>query len=78
MVESIHAKIWDLSPAVNEPEAYAELIDLTRQLIAIYEQDGRLEENPFTPTTKRKLSLPNEELRMMLSDSITQRYADST
>jgi len=70
MVESIHAKIWELSPAVHDPEIYAELTSLTRQLIAIYDQDGRLDENPFTPTTKRKLSLPNQELEMVLKDSV--------
>lgn len=70
MVESVHAKIWKLSPAVNEPEAYAELTTLTRQLITIYEQNGRLEENPFTPTTRRKLSIPHQELAGILSNSV--------
>lgn len=70
MVETIHAKIWELSPAVHDAEIYAELTRLTRWLISIYDQDGRLEENPFTPTTKRKLSLPVRELATMLNDSV--------
>jgi nucleoside-diphosphate-sugar epimerase len=70
MVESIHAKIWELSPDVRNPEIYEELTGLTRQLIAIYDQDGRLDENPFTPTTKRTLSVQHAELEMMLKDSV--------
>lgn len=70
MVTSIHAKIWELSPAVDDPVVYEELTSLTRQLITIYDEDGRLDENPFTPTTKRKLSLPREELEIMLNQGV--------
>lgn len=70
MVTSIHAKIWELSPAVDDPAVYEELTNLTQQLITIYDEDGRLDENPFTPTTKRKLSLPREELEIMLKQSV--------
>lgn len=70
MVESIHARIWELSPSVHDSEAYVELTSLTRQLIGIYDEDGRLDENPFTPTTKRKLSLPKLELELLLSDKV--------
>ncbi|MGV3706179.1 MAG: NAD-dependent epimerase/dehydratase family protein [Arcticibacter sp.] len=70
MVKTIHAKIWGLSPFVHEKEALAELTDLTRDLIEIYDQDGRLDENPFTPTTKRTLSVPQMELQDMLAGSV--------
>lgn len=70
MVKAIHAKIWQLSPFVHEKMAYSELTELTRELIGIYDQDGRLDENPFTPTTKRELSLPEQDLKGILKDSV--------
>ena len=67
MIEEIYRRIWQLSPSAKKPDSYAELTDLTRELIALYDQQGRLSDDPFSPTRQRKLSLPfdkiNEELR---------------
>ncbi|WP_432708072.1 polysaccharide biosynthesis protein [Pedobacter sp.] len=68
MINSIYNKIWEYSPEINNPSAYLQLQRLTRQLINIYNNEGRLEENPFTPTTRRKLSLPRVELEYLLKD----------
>lgn len=70
MVTSIHEEIWKLSPAIDNPEAYKELVSLTQQLIAIHDEEGRLDENPFTPTTKRKLFLPREELEKISKNAV--------
>lgn len=65
----IFEKIWQLSPDRHLPEAYAMLLQLTKKLISIYDAEGRLDENPFTPTTKRKLNLPVHKIRSLLNNS---------
>ncbi|MCX2483443.1 NAD-dependent epimerase/dehydratase family protein [Pedobacter sp. MR2016-24] len=66
---SIFEKIWELSPERHIPEASAMLLQLTKKLISIYDAEGRLDENPFTPTTKRKLNLPVHKIQALLSNS---------
>jgi nucleoside-diphosphate-sugar epimerase len=68
MINSIYNKIWEYSPEITNPGAYLQLQRLTKQLINLYNYDGRLEENPFTPTTRRKLSLPHTELSYLLKN----------
>ncbi|WP_069660832.1 NAD-dependent epimerase/dehydratase family protein [Arcticibacter eurypsychrophilus] len=68
-ISSIFEKIWELSPKLHLPESYSELLNLTKQLIELYNAEGRLDENPFSPTTKRKLSLPVAEINDLLKSS---------
>lgn len=69
MTKDIYAKIWALSPYVNDPESYSELTRLTRELIARYELQGRLSHDPFSPTRERTLSLPSEKIKNELKGS---------
>ncbi|HTF17498.1 MAG TPA: polysaccharide biosynthesis protein [Chryseolinea sp.] len=59
MIEDLYQRIWKLSNCVGKPEGYAELVSLTRDLINLYDQQGRLAEDPFQPTRLRVLSLPD-------------------
>jgi nucleoside-diphosphate-sugar epimerase len=68
MIQSIYNKIWEYSPQINDKGAYLALQGLTKQLINLYNSDGRLAENPFTPTTRRKLSLPQDEIVYLLKN----------
>ncbi|MFD2203297.1 polysaccharide biosynthesis protein [Shivajiella indica] len=70
MVDSIFQKIWSNSPYVKEENAYKQLVDLTQDLIKLYDQQGRLSENPFEPSRKRTLSLPLEEIKGELENKI--------
>lgn len=63
---SIFEKIWQLSPEFYEAKNYLILQQLTQQLISIYTAEGRLDENPFYPTTKRSLYVPEKEIMGML------------
>jgi hypothetical protein len=68
VIASIYEKIWDLSPKFRDPECYQALEKLTRQLINIYDLDGRLNENPFSSTANRILSLPIDKLTHLLKN----------
>jgi len=70
MLSSIFENIWNSSPRLNESDGYAALLEHTETLIKIYDEEGRLYENPFTPTAKRRLSLPEAKLRALLKDSV--------
>ncbi len=69
MIDNIYKKIWALSPQVRNKEAYDNLTLLTRELIGLYDQQGRLSEDPFSPTRLRKLSLAVEQVNLLLADS---------
>lgn len=69
MTKEIYAKIWALSPSVNDPESYTELTRLTGELITQYELQGRLSHDPFSPTRERTLSLPKEKIQEELRGS---------
>lgn len=69
MIEDIYKKIWELSPNVKKSDSYAELTKLTRELINMYDQQGRLDGDPFSPTRLRKLSLPFDAINTLLKDS---------
>ena len=70
MIEDVYKRIWQLSPDVKNKEAYEELTSLTRELIGLYDQLGRLCDDPFSPTRQRLLSLPFERVNSVLKDSI--------
>lgn len=70
MEETMIKKIWELSPKINEQESYSELTTLTKMLINQYEDQGRLEVNPFETARNRQLSLPFEELSEKLKGRI--------
>lgn len=70
MVEEIYKRIWELSPKVQTRESYQKLIELTDELITLYDEQGRLNNDPFAPTRERILSLPTKELRNELKGSI--------
>jgi len=69
MIEEIYKRIWGLSPLVKSKDSYAELTALTKELIRLYDLQGRLSEDPFSPTRQRKLSLPVEKINELLKDS---------
>lgn len=69
MIEDIYKRIWALSPNVRSGEAYQELTNLTKELISLYNLQGRLGADPFNPTRERKLSLPLEKVRHELKGS---------
>jgi nucleoside-diphosphate-sugar epimerase len=58
MIEDLYKRIWKLSGEVRQRDAYCTLAALTRELISLYDQQGRLSEDPFQPTRLRALSLP--------------------
>ncbi|MFC4873657.1 NAD-dependent epimerase/dehydratase family protein [Negadavirga shengliensis] len=69
MDENIFSEIWKLSPKVKEREVYDKLVFLTEQLIALYDRQGRLLEDPFEPSRNRDLSLPGAKLNQHLKGS---------
>jgi len=69
MIENIYKKIWEISPKVQDKDAYNQLKSLTKELISLYDLQGRLDEDPFSPTRLRKLSLPNEKVSALLDES---------
>lgn len=69
MIEDIYKRIWALSPNVRNSEAYQELTKLTRELISLYDLQGRLDDDPFQPTRQRKLSLPLDKVKNELNGS---------
>lgn len=69
MIEDLYQRIWKLSGDVGQREAYAKLTSLTRELINLYDLQGRLSEDPFQPTRLRVLSLP-ENMGDVLKDSV--------
>lgn len=69
MIEDIYKRIWELSPSVRKNESYEELTKLTKELITLYDLQGRLSCDPFSPTRQRKLSLPVEKINNELKDS---------
>lgn len=69
-VQEIFEKIWKYSPFVSNDESYRKLVELTQDLISVYDQQGRLWQNPFEPAKNRKLSLPFEKINIELKDKI--------
>ncbi|MDX5479510.1 MAG: polysaccharide biosynthesis protein, partial [Cyclobacteriaceae bacterium] len=69
-VQEIFEEIWKYSPFVSNDESYRKLVGLTQDLISIYDQQGRLWQNPFEPAKIRKLSLPFEKINHELKDNI--------
>src|SRR5688572_634571 len=65
----IYKRIWELSPRIKSAEAYDELNRLTKELIHIYDLQGRLTDDPFNSTRERKLSQPNGRLNGLLKGS---------
>ena len=69
MIEDVYKKIWELSPQVRSADTYSELVKWTKELISLYDLQGRLNDDPFSPTRQRKLSLPVEKLNQELKNS---------
>jgi len=69
MIEDIYRKIWEISPNVHNKESYSQLTSLTKELINLYDLQGRLTEDPFSPTRLRRLSLPVEKVNDLLANS---------
>jgi NADP-dependent 3-hydroxy acid dehydrogenase YdfG len=65
--EEIHKRIWDLSPLFQKTDSYNELNRLTKELISIYDAQGRISIDPFSPTRERTLSQPFEKISHILS-----------
>lgn len=70
MTEELYKRIWQLSPCVHEPEVYSELAYLTGNLIDVYTEQGRLDQNPLASSFSRKLSVPSGQLNAMLRDVV--------
>jgi len=66
MISEIYKQIWEHSPYVQTSKSYHALTQLTSQLINQYEEQGRITNDPFSPTRERTLSLPMEDLRKEL------------
>lgn len=62
LAASIYERIWELSPTWKDHASYNLLQEQTKQLIKLYKAEGLLREDPFAPTMKRVLSLPENEL----------------
>ena len=69
LISSIYEKIWELSPNYKLPDSYSNLQELTKQLIDLYNLEGRLDENPFSSTEQRVLSLPVSSLNELIKSS---------
>ncbi|MEJ1238186.1 polysaccharide biosynthesis protein [Chryseolinea sp. T2] len=69
MIEDLYKRIWKLSGNVGQRDAYTNLVSLTSELITLYDQQGRLSEDPFQPTRLRVLSLP-ENMGELLKDRV--------
>ncbi|WP_304518155.1 polysaccharide biosynthesis protein [Cecembia rubra] len=70
MVHTILKKIWHYSGLFEKEENYDILVELTQELIILYDQQGRLLENPFESARKRTLSLPVDELKKELKNKV--------
>jgi hypothetical protein len=66
MTESILNRIWELSPNVNQPEAYQELQGLTNELSDVYQKQGRLASDPFGSTRERTIHTPFDKIQEKL------------
>ncbi|HMG91333.1 MAG TPA: hypothetical protein VK589_14810, partial [Chryseolinea sp.] len=69
MIEEIYKKIWALSPQVYKKDSYDELASLTKEMIGLYDLQGRLSEDPFSPTRLRKLGLAVDQVNLLLENS---------
>lgn len=69
-ITSIYDRVWQLSPKFRDPQHYNSLIALTNELITAYKENGRLEENPFSTTADRVLSLPEDDIISILGNQI--------
>jgi len=69
MVEEIHKKIWELSPHVQCQDSYFELLKMTDELINLYNDQGRLSTDPFSPVRERSLNLSFEKINEELKNS---------
>ena len=68
--DDIYRKIWNFSPHLGDRNAYQELNVLTKQLIQIYDDQGRLSEDPFASTRGRQLSEPFEKLYAIIKNRV--------
>src|SRR5690349_3073725 len=69
MIEDLYKRIWKLSGNVGQRDAYTNLVSLTGELISLYDEQGRLSEDPFQPTRLRVLSLP-DNMGELLKDRV--------
>lgn len=69
MTEELYKQIWQLSSKVQEKEAYNELANLTKSLIHVYAEQGRIDQNPLSPSFSRMLTLPFDKLNELLRNS---------
>ncbi len=70
MTEALYKNIWQLSPKVQQQEAFTELTNVTKQLIAIYASQGRLDSNPFETSFGRTLSMPFDNINDTLKNKV--------
>jgi nucleoside-diphosphate-sugar epimerase len=67
--EEIYKRIWELSPSIRDKHSYEELIQLTQELIHVYDSQDRLSVDPFDSTRSRRLSQPFDKLNALLKGS---------
>ena len=68
-LNKVYEKIWELSPCHHLPGIYEKLQELTAELIKSYTEAGRLDEDPFSSTEKRTLSLPHDQISALLNSA---------
>lgn len=70
MVDKVIQKIWGFSKDFSKGNNYDSLVELTQELIELYDKQGRLSENPLEPSAKRILSLPIDEVGKKLNNRV--------
>jgi nucleoside-diphosphate-sugar epimerase len=62
--------IWKLSKESEYRQNRQKLTELTEELIQLYEGQGRLSDNPLTPSRERSLSLPLDRVAPVIKNKI--------
>jgi FlaA1/EpsC-like NDP-sugar epimerase len=62
--------IWKLSKESEYTQNRQKLTALTEELIQLYEGQGRLSDNPLTPSRERSLSLPLDRVAPVIKNKI--------
>lgn len=69
-IDSLYDRIWQLSPDYKNPASYELLKLLTSQLIDTYQENNRLESDPFLSTRDRKVVIHSDKLDALLAGQV--------
>lgn len=70
MEKELYESIWKFSEKPKSEENFLKLTGLTENLIHLYEGQGRLVEDPFTPSRERSLSLPFDQVASAVRNKV--------